>query len=90
MGGGVYLPQPETLRAIRAYVAEHHQELRRILANRTLRRLLGELEDARAARVPKGFACDHPAADLLRYKSYIIYTSLRWNLPPRPPSTRRS
>src|SRR5262245_45291813 len=28
IGGGVYMPSPETLRAIRSYLAEHHSEFR--------------------------------------------------------------
>ena len=76
IGGGVYMPQPEQLLAIRHHIAENHAELRRILGTRPMRRLLGELEGERLSRVPKGFAADHPAADLLRHKYYILYVQL--------------
>jgi len=79
VGGGVYLPEPAQLLSIRQRIAERHDEFRRILAARPVRKLLGRLEGAQLSRVPRGFAADHPAADLLRYKYYILYKEL----PPR-------
>jgi uncharacterized protein (TIGR02453 family) len=76
VGGGVYTPEPQTLRALRHHIAARHEELRRILANRALRRLCGDLQGERLARVPRGFPCDHPAADLLRYKRFFLYAEL--------------
>lgn len=76
VGGGVYMPQPETLRAIRNLIALHHEELRKILAARPVKRLLGDLQGGQLTRVPKGFDCDHPASDLIRFKSFILFTTL--------------
>ena len=76
VGGGVYMPEPQVLLAIRHHIAERHQEMRRLLAGRTLRRLLGDLHGEQLARVPKGFPADHPAADLLRFKRFILYVEL--------------
>ena len=76
IGGGIYLPDPATLLALRHHIAARHQELRKILANRTLRRLLGDLQGERLSRVPKGFCAEHPAADLLRYKQLFVYIEL--------------
>jgi uncharacterized protein (TIGR02453 family) len=76
VGGGVYMPSPEHLRAIREYMAEHHEEFRRILAARNIKRLLGEMTGESATRVPKGFPADHPAEDLLRRKQYLLFASL--------------
>jgi uncharacterized protein (TIGR02453 family) len=74
--GGLYLPPPETLRVLRAHLAEHHKEFRRVAETRAIRRLLGEVQGSMLARVPKGFAADHPAADLLRYKQCYLYVVL--------------
>jgi uncharacterized protein (TIGR02453 family) len=76
IGGGVYMPEPELLLAIRQHIAERHDEFRRLLAARDLRKLLGNLEAQQLFRVPRGFPADHPAADLLRYKYYILYKEL--------------
>ena len=84
VGGGVYAPDPPQLLAIRERIAEHHEEFRRILAARLVRKLLGNLEGAQLSRVPRGFPADHPAADLLRYKYYILYKELPPSLATSP------
>lgn len=72
VAGGVYMPGPPQLLAIRHHIAEHHQEFRQILADKTLKRLFGSLWGEQLTRVPKGFPADHPAADLLRYKQWLV------------------
>lgn len=76
IGGGMYMPMPETLLAVRNHIAEHHAELRGIVAARAATRLYGELQGEELARVPKGFACAHPAADLLKKKQFLFYVEL--------------
>ena len=76
VGGGVYMPEPDLLLAIRQRIAERHGEFRRILAEPPVRKLLGNLEGAQLSRVPRGFSADHPAADFLRYKYYILFKEL--------------
>jgi len=84
VGGGVYMPDPEVLLSIRQHIAERHQEFRKILAARPVKRLLGELQGEQLSRVPKGFAADHPAADLLRFKRFILYVELPPDLATTP------
>lgn len=76
VGGGVYMPEPDVLFAIRQHIAENHQKLRKILAAPAVRRSFGELYGDKLSRVPKGFPATHPAADLLRFKSLILYVEL--------------
>ena len=72
-GGGIYMPSPETLLAVRGHVAEHHLEFRKLIASRTVKRLLGDMHGEQLSRVPKGFCAEHPAADLLRHKQFLLY-----------------
>ena len=76
IGGGVYMPEPDALLAVRTHIAERHQDLRRILKAAAVRRLFGDPQGDRLTRVPKGFPADHPAADLLRFKSLFLWTEL--------------
>jgi uncharacterized protein (TIGR02453 family) len=76
VGGGVYMPEPEVLLAIRGHNAANHQKFRKILAAPAVKRTLGELQGDQLSRVPKGFPADHPAADLLRFKSFFLYVQL--------------
>lgn len=76
IAGGVYMPLPEDLRELREYVGEHHQEFRKLIANKKLVGAVGPMQGEQLSRVPKGFPADHPAADLLRYKQFLFYTLL--------------
>lgn len=76
VAGGVYLPGPEQLLAIRGHIAEHYGEFERILRARKLRELMGELQGEQLSRTPKGFADSHPAAHLLRYKQWLYWVLL--------------
>ncbi len=76
VAGGVYMPTPETLAAIRRHIAAKHEEMRRICRASALRRLLGELQGDCLSRVPKGYCTEHPAADLLRFKQFYFYAEL--------------
>jgi uncharacterized protein (TIGR02453 family) len=76
VGGGCYMPPPEQLRLLRAHVAAHHERFAGIVEDKKRKKLLGGLYGEPAARVPKGFAPDHPAAGYLRHKMYIYAVTL--------------
>ncbi len=76
VAAGCYMPETEQLLAIRNHLAEHHAEYRRILANAKLRRLMSEFDGERMARLPKGFAKDHPAADLIACRKWGVAATL--------------
>ena len=78
---GVYMPEREQMLAIRRWMAEHHAEYRALL-KKVLRPRKGERAamttvDAQAlTRMPKGFAADHPADELLRAKTWGVHVVL--------------
>ena len=76
VGGGIYMPPPETLLAVRTHIAERHAEFRRLAASSATKRLFGAVQGEQLSRVPKGFCADHPAANLLRFKQYLLFTTL--------------
>jgi uncharacterized protein (TIGR02453 family) len=84
IGGGIYMPEPETLRAMRQHVAERHQEFRKIAGARAVRQLFTAVQGEQLSRVPKGYASDHPAADILRMKQYLLYVELPPDLATTP------
>jgi uncharacterized protein (TIGR02453 family) len=76
VGGGIYMPQPETLLAVRTLIAERHAEFRQLAASSAIKRLFGAMQGEQLSRVPKGFCAEHPAADLLRFKQFLLFTTL--------------
>ncbi len=76
IAGGIYHPAPDTTLLVRTHIAGHHQELRQILANRSMRRLFGTLQGDTLTRSPKGFDPAHPAAEFIKMKDWIVDVTL--------------
>jgi len=80
IAAGVYMPEREQLLAIRRWMAEHHIEYRAMLKNltktRTGMQLFTGIDADALTRMPKGFAADHPADELLRAKNWGVHVSL--------------
>jgi uncharacterized protein (TIGR02453 family) len=71
IGGGIYMPSTQELRAIRAHIADTHPQLHRLVHAAPFVRMMGGLTGDQLTRVPRGYASDHPAADYLRYKQFL-------------------
>jgi uncharacterized protein (TIGR02453 family) len=84
VGGGIYMPTPETLLAVRQQIAENHEEFRKTFETAKLKRLMGELYGESAARAPKGFDPGHAAIDLIKRKQFCLFTSLDAKLATTP------
>jgi len=76
IAAGAYMPEKEQLAAIRHWLLDHHQEFRKILHRPAVRKTFSEFEGDALTRPPKGFPCDHPALDLIRYKQWGMSTAL--------------
>ena len=76
VAGGVYTPDRDVLLAVRQHIAGHHKEFRATFETAKIRKLFGELWGESVSRVPKGFDADHPAADLIRRKQYLLDTKV--------------
>src|SRR5690242_13126687 len=74
IAGGVYMPGPEQLLAIRTWLAENHTEFRK--ASRGPEKLMGKLYGDSLQRVPKGFDAAHPAASLIKMKQWLYDLTL--------------
>lgn len=82
VAGGLYHAPPEQLLPIRTWMAEHHERFRR--AARGPKKLMGELQGSSLQRIPKGFAADHPGADLIKMKQWLYFQTLEPKLATSP------
>jgi uncharacterized protein (TIGR02453 family) len=77
VAGGCYLPPPEVLAKIRAYIAREPARFTRLLRARSLWKRYGALVDeGKLARPPKGYAADTPHIEHIRNKSFIVWTEM--------------
>lgn len=72
VGGGFWEPNPDDLKHIREQIALDPAPLRKIINSKSFKATFGKLEGEKLVFAPKGFAKDHPAADLLRYKQFLV------------------
>jgi uncharacterized protein (TIGR02453 family) len=76
IAAGAFMPERDQLLAIRRHLEQHHEEMRRILAQKKLRSLMTEIEGHKLTRAPKGFAPDSPALDLLLNREWGMVAKL--------------
>jgi uncharacterized protein (TIGR02453 family) len=76
VGGGMYMPGPEQLLAVRQALSAQWQQFARLCEDRALLRYLGPLQGQSLARVPKGFDPQSPAAEWLKRKQLFYYVEL--------------
>ena len=72
VGGGIYMPPAEPLKAVREHIAENADEFLEIINQPEFKKTYPEMYDDKLKTAPKGFPKDHEHIDLLRYKSYIF------------------
>ena len=72
IGGGFWNPEPDDLKHIREQIALNPKPLLDILKSKAFKKNFEELEGEKLVNVPRGFEKDHPAADLLRHKQFLV------------------
>ena len=71
LGGGLWMPGPPVLRALRDAIDADPRGFQRAADSPVMRRRFGGLDgEAVLTRMPRGFDESHPAARWLRYKSF--------------------
>lgn len=76
IGGGLYMPLPEGLTAVREHIATHVDRLEKILKARAFRRVFSRMSGEQLTRTPRGYSPEHPAATYLRHKQFLAGTTL--------------
>lgn len=76
VAGGAWRPVNQWLNLIREDIAENSKELRRILNDPTFKKEF-EIWGDQLKTAPRGYEKDHPAVDLLRYKSMMAMHPLK-------------
>ena len=75
---GVYMPEREQLLALRRWMSAHHESYRATIEKLLKSRNTGfEISESYSlTRMPKGFASDDPADELVRAKSWGVHANL--------------
>lgn len=71
-GGGIWMPPRPAVARIRQNIVDDLEGFEELVKARGFRQRFGDLStEGKLTRTPRGFAPDHPAAEWLKYQSYI-------------------
>jgi uncharacterized protein (TIGR02453 family) len=72
LAGGIYLPEPKVLNAVRQEIYHLTDEFKEIIHHPDFISTFGQIEGEKLKTAPKGYDKEWPDIDLLRYKSYSL------------------
>ena len=72
LAGGFWGPEPKDMKRIRQDIDLNYETWEKLLADKTLIKTFGKMTGDQLSSAPRGYARDHPAIDLLRYKQFIF------------------
>lgn len=72
-GCGVWMPQPDVLKALRQSIYENIEEFEEITEHPEFKKVYPKLSDeGKVKKLPIGFPADFPQADILKNKSFLV------------------
>lgn len=74
VGGGLYHPPADLLKKMRQEIDYSGEELKSILSTVEFKEYFGGLKGEQLKTSPRDYDADHPHIDLLRFKSYEVFT----------------
>ena len=77
IGGGLYMPGGDQLKAIRHAMVDRPDDYRAIVESKRFRREFGEVEGEMLQKAPLGFPADHPMIGHLKHKQFYAGKELR-------------
>lgn len=79
VGGGLWMPEPPAVKRVRQEIDYSLDEFKKIVTAKKFKAYYGDLytgESVQLAKVPQGFEKDNPAAEYLRFKSWLVLHEL--------------
>ena len=77
VGVGVYMPEPEALKALRDTIAADTKRFEKLINEPKLKKRMGTLSGDKLVRVPKGYDPAHPAAEYLKLKQFSFFKQFK-------------
>jgi len=72
LAGGFWGPVPDDMKRIRQEIDANYTAWEKLLSGKILVKTFGKMEGEQLSSAPRGYAKDHPAIDLLRYKQFLL------------------
>jgi uncharacterized protein (TIGR02453 family) len=72
IGGGLYMPTGDQLKAIRKAMVEKPGDYLAVVENRRFKKEFGGVQGENLAKAPLGYPKDHPMIDHLKHKQFFV------------------
>ena len=79
LGGGLWMPSADALKKVRQEIDYCFDEFKKIVSSKKFKTIYGELytgEGIKLSKVPQGFEKNNPAAEYLKFKSWLVLTDI--------------
>lgn len=77
LAGGLHSPTSEQLKRIRENISINYEDFNGIInSSGFIKEFDSFLQDSKLKRVPAGYPKDHPAAEMLKLKSFTVYNAV--------------
>ena len=76
IAGGLYMPNADYLRAVRAHLLENGARFNKLASSKPVVKALGEIQGEKLSRPPKGFPADHPTIEWIKHKQWYYWVEL--------------
>ncbi|HYF32252.1 MAG TPA: DUF2461 domain-containing protein [Chitinophagaceae bacterium] len=79
LGGGLWMPESPVVKRVRQEIDYSLDEFRKIMTGKKFKSFYGDLytgEDVQLSKVPQGFEKDNPAAEYIRFRSWLVLHEL--------------
>jgi uncharacterized protein (TIGR02453 family) len=70
--GGFFGPNVDDLKRIRQDIERNYEDWNKLLSAKKTKSFFGKLRGEQLITSPQGYSKDHPAIELLRYKSFVL------------------
>lgn len=78
LAGGVYMPMPDVLQAIRQEIDYHPKEFKKIMSSPSFKKYFDGLDEIEKLKtVPKGFDKENEMIEILKHKHFIVTHELK-------------
>lgn len=75
-GGGLWMPEPPLLKAVRQEIDYNYDEWKKIIEEKKFKKLFKEISGEQLKTTPQGYTDDNPAIEYLKMKSLTVGCNL--------------
>lgn len=72
VGGGLWMPEPSILKAVRQEIDYNFKEFNAIIAEKKFKKLFKQVSGEQLKTLPLGYTADNPAIEYLKMKSFTV------------------